>query len=208
MSYHCAMPRIRAANIEEHKELTRAQVLQEAERLFGESGYEDVALGDVAAAVGIGRTTLYDYFRDKEDLLATLVEETLPATIENLVQQIPDGLSWRERLAALSVAMVDFVATDPTLGLILHREVAKLSVEAQERVARAHRGLSAEFVTIYRNGVEYGELKALPYDLVGRFLQDLIMSAAKALIDSPDPAARRTEVTDAMVAVLLTGMGT
>ena len=53
MSYHCVMPRIRAANIEEHKELTRAQVLEAAERLFGEFGYEDVALGDVAAAVGI-----------------------------------------------------------------------------------------------------------------------------------------------------------
>ena len=208
MSYHCVMPRIRAANIEEHKELTRAQVLEAAERLFGEFGYEDVALGDVAAAVGIGRTTLYDYFRDKEDLLATLVEETLPSTIEDLVGRIPDGLSWKQRLAALSVAMVDFVATDPTLGLILHREVAKLSIEAQDRVGRAHRGLSAEFVTIYRNGVEHGELKALPYDLVGRFLQDLIMSAAKALIDSPDPAARRKEVTDALVAVLLTGMGT
>jgi hypothetical protein len=104
--------------------------------------------------------------------------------------------------------MVDFVATDPTLGLILHREVAKLSTEAQDRVGRAHRGLSTEFVTIYQGGVETGELKALPYDLVGRFLQDLIMSAAKALIDSPDPGARRKEVTDAMVSVLLSGMGT
>jgi AcrR family transcriptional regulator len=202
------MPRIRAASIGEHKELTRTQVLEEAERLFGEYGYEQVSLGDVAGAVGIGRTTLYDYFRDKEDLLATLVEETLPATIERMVREIPEGLSWRERLAALSVAMVDFVATDPTLGLILHREVAKLSTEAQDRVGRAHRGLSTEFVTIYQGGVETGELKALPYDLVGRFLQDLIMSAAKALIDSPDPGARRKEVTDAMVSVLLSGMGT
>lgn len=202
------MPRIRAASIGEHKELTRAQVLEEAERLFGEYGYEQVSLGDVAGAVGIGRTTLYDYFRDKEDLLATLVEETLPATIERMVREIPEGLSWRERLAALSVAMVDFVATDATLGLILHREVPKLSTEAQDRVGRAHRGLSTEFVTIYQGGVETGELKALPYDLVGRFLQDLIMSAAKALIDSPDPEARRKEVTDAMVSVLLSGMGT
>ncbi|MBK5267388.1 MAG: TetR/AcrR family transcriptional regulator [Acidimicrobiia bacterium] len=202
------MPRIRAASIGEHKELTRAQVLEEAERLFGEYGYEQVSLGDVAGAVGIGRTTLYDYFRDKEDLLATLVEEILPATIERMVRELPERLSWRDRLAALSVAMVDFVATDPTLGLILHREVAKLSTEAQDRVGRAHRGLSTEFVTIYQGGVEAGELKALPYDLVGRFLQDLIMSAAKALIDSPDPGVRRQEVTDAMVSVLLSGMGT
>lgn len=202
------MPRIRAANIEEHKELTRSQVLRSAEQLFGEFGYEDVSLGDVASAVGIGRTTLYDYFKDKEDLLATLVEETLPQSIDEMVATIPDGLSPRDRLAALSVKMVEFVATDPTLGLILHREVAKLSEEAQARVAVAHEGLSGEFVAIYRAGVMSGELKQLPFDLIGRLLQDLIMSAAKTLIDSPDPKKRRAEITDAMVDVLLGGMGT
>ncbi|MDH3307806.1 MAG: TetR/AcrR family transcriptional regulator [Acidimicrobiia bacterium] len=202
------MPRIRASNIEEHKQLTRRQLLEAAEDLFGEQGYEHVALGDVAAAVGVGRTTIYEYFRDKEDLLATLVEETLPETIDAMVLSIPAGLSFRQRLAELAVQMVEFVADDPTLGLILHREVAKLSDEAQERVAVAHRGLSSEFVAIYRGGVASGELKLLPFDLVGRFLQDLIMSAARALIESPDPAARRTEVTDAMVSVLLDGVGT
>lgn len=202
------MPRIRAANIEEHKELTRRQLLEAAEDLFGEHGYEQVALGDVAAAVGVGRTTIYEYFHDKEDLLATLVEETLPPTLESMVASIPAGLSFRQRLAELAVRMVEFVAADPTLGLILHREVAKLSEEAQSRVAVAHRGLSSEFVAIYRGGLEAGELKALPFDLVGRFLQDLIMSAARALIDSPDPAARREEVTEAMVSVLLDGVAT
>lgn len=202
------MPRIRAASIEQHKELTRHELLEAAEELIGLHGYEHVSLGDVAAAVGIGRTTVYEYFRDKEDLLATLVEETLPQTIDGMVSAIPADLSYRDRLAALAVRMVEFVATDPTLGLILHREVAKLSVEAQDRVAVAHRGLSGEFVSIYRGGVQAGELKSLPPDFVGRFLQDLIMSAANVLIDSPEPVSRRDEVTEAMVSVLLDGIAT
>ncbi len=202
------MPRIRAASIEQHKELTRQELLEAAEELIGLHGYEHVSLGDVAAAVGIGRTTVYEYFRDKEDLLATLVEETLPQTIDDMVSEIPADLPYRDRLAALAVRMVEFVATDPTLGLILHREVAKLSVEAQDRVAVAHRGLSGEFVSIYRGGVQAGELKSLPPDFVGRFLQDLIMSAANVLIDSPEPISRRDEVTEAMVSVLLDGIAT
>lgn len=201
------MPRIKAANIEQHKELIRAQVLEAAESLFGEHGYQDVSLGDVAAAVGVGRTTLYDYFSDKEDLLATLVEETLPPTIDRIVAAVPGHLNSRDRLTALSVGMVEFVATDPTLGIILHREVAKLSEHTQDRVGKAHEGLSSEFVAVYREGVEAGVLKMLPFDLVGRFVQDLIMSAAKSLIDAEDPEARREEVTGAMNALLLDGLG-
>ena len=30
--------------------------------------------GEIALAAGVGRTTLYDYFTDRDDLIATLVE--------------------------------------------------------------------------------------------------------------------------------------
>ncbi len=95
---------------------------------------------------------------------------------------------------------------DPTLGLLLHREVPKLSSVAQERVAVAHQGLSHEFADAYRSGVAAGELKLLPAGLAGRFLNDLIMSAAKALIDSKDPSKKLAEVTTAVTDLLFNGL--
>ena len=200
------MPRIRADNIAEHKALTRSQILDVAQDLFAEWGYEDTSFGDISASVGIGRTTLYEYFTDKDDLLASLVEETLPQTIRDMVAAIPEDSSPTERLRQLTVRMVEFVAVDPTLGLLLHREVQKLAPEAQERVAVAHQGLSHEFADAYRAGVAAGELKMLPAGLAGRFLNDLIMSAAKALIDSKDPTERLDEVTSAVSDVLFNGL--
>lgn len=200
------MPRIRAENIAEHKALIRSQILDTAQDLFAELGYEEASFADIAAAVGVGRTTLYEYFTDKEDLLASLVEETLPQTIAEIVAKIPEGAAPSERLRLLTVHMVEFVAVDPTLGLLLHREVPKLSQEAQERVAAAHRGLSTEFATAYRAGVAAGQLKLLPDRLAGRFLNDLIMSAAKALIESDDPQTRMDEVTSATTDLLFNGL--
>lgn len=200
------MPRIRAASIAEHKARTRHDVLMVAMELFAEFGYEDTSFGDISASVGIGRTTLYEYFTDKDDLLASLVEETLPSTIEDIVAAIPSDLGPSERLERLMIGMVEFVAVDPTLGLLLHREVPKLSPQAQERVAVAHRGLSMEFAEAYRAGVAAGELKLLPAGLAGRFLSDMIMSAAKALIDSADPKAKLPEVTTAVVDLLFNGL--
>ena len=200
------MPRIRAENIAQHKALTRTQILAVAQDLFAEWGYEDSSFGDISASVGIGRTTLYEYFTDKDDLLASLVEETLPQTIREMVAEIPEDCTPTERLRELIVRMVEFVAVDPTLGLLLHREVPKLSADAQARVAVAHQGLSHEFADAYRSGVSAGELKLLPAGLAGRFLNDLIMSAAKALIDSKDPGKKLAEVTAAVTDLLFNGL--
>ena len=200
------MPRIRAQSIAEHRSLTRSEILQAAQDLFAEFGYEDTSFGDISAAVGIGRTTLYEYFTDKDDLLASLVEATLPVTIRDMLAEIPAEAEPRTRLQKLIVKMIEFVAVDPTLGLLLHREVPKLSEAAQERVAIAHAELSREFADVYRAGVGAGELKLLPSGLAGRFLNDLIMSAAKALIDSRDPNARLPEVTTAAVDLLFNGL--
>ncbi len=173
------MPRIRAANIEQHKELTRRQLLDATRQLLAEVGYEMLTIGDVAAAAGIGRTTIYQYFRDKEDVLASLVEETLPEVIEDIIATIPEDLPVERRLTALAEATVGFVASDPVLGLVLHRDVSKLSESTQERIRGAHRDLSAEIARIYTVGVEQGRFRPLPPRLVGRFIQDLIMSAAR-----------------------------
>lgn len=194
----------RAENLTERKALVRQQVLDAAQMLFERDGYELTSLGSIAAEVGIGRTTLYEYFTDKEDLVATLVEATLPGVIDDLVSSVTTD-DRKERFVELAVGMVDFISNDPVLGLLLHTEVPRMSSEAQQRVAIAHQGLSAEFGAVYRAGVEAGVLRMLPPRLVGRFVQDIIMSAARAVIAADDPKAASPEITEAMVTVLLDG---
>jgi AcrR family transcriptional regulator len=200
------MPRIRAGNIEEHKELTRRQILAAAQELFSEHGYQDTSLGDIAAIVGIGRTTLYEYFKDKEDLLASLVDETLPEVFQEMATLLRPEDSYIDQLADLTVRLTEWVVTDPTLGLLLHREVPRLSDATQQRIGVAHQDLSKEYARIYRGGVMSGEMRSMPWDLAGRFVQDLVMSASKVLIDSEDPQERMREVCDAMVGFLKNGI--
>lgn len=200
------MPRIRAGNIEEHKELTRRQILDAAQELFSEHGYQDTSLGDIAAFIGIGRTTLYEYFKDKEDLLASLVDETLPEVFQEMATLLRPEDSYIDQLADLTVRLTEWVVTDPTLGLLLHREVPRLSDATQQRIGVAHQDLSKEYARIYRGGVMSGEMRSMPWDLAGRFVQDLVMSASKVLIDSEDPQDRMREVCDAMVGFLKNGI--
>ncbi len=201
------MPRISAANLDEHRLAIRQAVFAGAEDLFARLGYPETTLGDIADHAGIGRTTLYDYFADKEDLLASLVEERLPDVFEVMVEAVPRSLSYREQLAALTVSMVEFVVADPVLGLILHREVPRLSSEAQERIRSSHQQVISEFARIYHEGVGAGEFRALPFDLAGHFILDVVMSAARTLLASDEPKQRFHEIADEAVAFLLGGLG-
>jgi len=200
------MPRIRAENIEAHKELQRREILEATHALLAEGGTADIPLGDVAARVGIGRTTLYEYFRDKDDLIASLVEETLPGVIADLIASIPGGLDTETRLRRLIRATVEFVVDDPVLGLILHRELPRLSAEAQERVRVALSELSTEMASLYMAGVTEGRFRAMAPDLAGRFIQETIMSAARTIIDATEPSRRLSEVLDAAEAFLIGGL--
>jgi AcrR family transcriptional regulator len=198
------MPKIRAASIDEHKELIRSSLLAAAYRLIDEAGTAEVPLGEIALSAGVGRTTFYDYFDDRDDVIASLVEDKLPDVIADLIAQAPDGLDTAERLARLASLTVEFVATDRVFGVILHREAGRMGIDAQQRIRHSHSQLANELASIYMRGVSEGVFRAMPGYLAGRLIQDTIMSAARALIDDE---TRLSEVTQGVEAYLLGGLG-
>jgi AcrR family transcriptional regulator len=200
------MPRIKASSIGEHKAITRNQILAATQELLAETGSADLNLADVASAAGIGRTTLYEYFRDRDDLIASLVEETLPEVIDALIKAVDTERPASEQLLDLAEAVVEFVALDAVLGVILHKEVPRLSPAAQDRIRMAHTDLSTAVMATYQAAVGTGQLRSLPPDLAGRFIQDTMMSAARAIIAAPEPSLRLNEVTTSLRMFLSHGL--
>lgn len=198
------MPRIRAATIDEHRSLTRSALLSAARELIEDEGTADISLAAVALLAGIGRTTIYDYFTDRDDLIASLVEEELPHVLEALISGTPEDLPAVERLAQLAVRTVEFVADDRVFGVILHRDVGRMSPEAQERVRTAHSSLATELTGLYMKGVQDGLLRTMPPRVAGQLIGDVLMAGARLLIDG---AARRGEVGLHVREFLLGGLG-
>ena len=202
------MPRIRAASIDEHKALTRDALLRAAYDLIGETGTAEISLGEVALAAGVGRTTFYDYFSDRDDVIASLVEEELPHVLAGVIDSVPDELPIPERLAELAARTVEFVATDRVFGVILHREAGRMSAKAQERISSSHAELSSEMASLYMEGVRLGVFSSMPAALAGRLIQDTIMAGARVLIaDGETDETSLAEVTLGVRMFLLGGLG-
>lgn len=56
------------------REQREQQLLDVAESVFGERGYQDTTMEDIAAAAGITKPVIYDHFGSKERLLASVVD--------------------------------------------------------------------------------------------------------------------------------------
>jgi AcrR family transcriptional regulator len=57
-------------------EIRRNEILDAAEQLFGQKGFDGTSTGDILGKVGIARGTLYYHFKSKEDIMDALIERT------------------------------------------------------------------------------------------------------------------------------------
>ncbi|WP_372594424.1 TetR/AcrR family transcriptional regulator [Actinotalea sp.] len=87
------MPKIIGGSLSEHREQTRTRLFAALESLMLERGFDAITLADIASRAGVGRTALYNHFKDKEDLLlAHMAHETgaYVASLEAALRGIDD----------------------------------------------------------------------------------------------------------------------
>lgn len=183
----------------------RDSMFDAARDLIAEIGYSEMSHADITSAVGIGRTTFYEHFTSKEDLLIQLVRRDLPATSEEILAAVDSDLPPDVRLGQLAERMVEFVGTDH-MGLILHTEVPRLTPEAQRGIAEAHEGLASEFAAVYRAGVKQGLFAAYPPRLAGRMIEQIIMTGGKVVMDSDNPSSQVAEIARDTATMLVSAL--
>lgn len=187
------------------REATRNELFDAALESFATHGFRDTTHADIAAEVGIGRTTFYEYFESTEDLLVQLVEERLPVLVAEIVEAIPEDSDPITKMRELGMRTVEFVGLDH-LGLILHTEAMQLSDDAQRRVAAAHAGLVSAFANLYNEGVAIGVFRDLPRRIAGQLMFQTVMGAGRSIMDAPDPKAQVHEIAEIAVEFLIRGV--
>src|ERR1700693_210636 len=103
---------IRHRQVQEKQELRQA-ILTAAGELFLEQGYERFSLRKVAERIGYSPTTIYLYFRDKDDLLFTVVDEGFERFGQQLAAAAASTEDPWERLIALGRAYIAFGLQNP-----------------------------------------------------------------------------------------------
>jgi AcrR family transcriptional regulator len=80
------VPKIAAANIEEHIRIQEQRILDAARELFMTNGYRGTDMGDIATSMGLARNSLYRYYSSKDHILLAVVQRDMEPFFEQLAE--------------------------------------------------------------------------------------------------------------------------
>lgn len=102
-----------AVRREEEKERRRAEMVDAAETLYADVGWDDVTMDRVARTARLSRALLYVYFRDKNDLLHAITERALLELRERFVEAAAGHAVGLDQVTAIGRAYVLFQQEKP-----------------------------------------------------------------------------------------------
>ena len=73
------------------KQNVRESIINTASQLFCKQGYANTGINQIIAEAGVAKSTLYEYFKTKEDLLIAYLKETGPVALNALTEASKKG---------------------------------------------------------------------------------------------------------------------
>jgi AcrR family transcriptional regulator len=104
-------------------EASRARILDAATEIASERGYEGTSIGLVSAKCGLPASSIYWHFKDKDDLIAAVIERSFAHWLS--AWEMPTEGTGRERLVSMVMQIAKALLDSPDflrLGLMLALE--------------------------------------------------------------------------------------
>ncbi|HWO82317.1 MAG TPA: TetR/AcrR family transcriptional regulator [Solirubrobacterales bacterium] len=122
------------------------QTLEAAHALFAERGYAAVTMEEIAAAIGVTKPLLYNYFGNKERLYIACMERAGDALIATIAEAVRETENPGDALGAGVRAFFSFLDSDRSAWAVLFDETLPQAGEVFDRVA-AYRGQIVDLVS-------------------------------------------------------------
>lgn len=186
---------------QERSKATVEAILEAAARVLVEEGFERTTTNRVAEVAGVSVGSLYQYFPNKEALVATLADRHMQAMLEQLgamAVELADA-SLEDAVRAYVRAMLEVHAVDPALHRVLTEQLPALT--GFDRL----RELGAKAEAIVRSYLELHRHRLRPVDLdAATFLLVTSIEAIThaAVLDRPE-ALRDQKFADEVCALVL-----
>lgn len=181
------MPRIAAPTNAAQREQTQRKVLDAFGELLFSHGLPGLTMTDVARAAGVGRTAVYNYFADIEQLLVAFALDETGRFVTELKDQLAGIQNPVDRLSLyVRAQLMDLtrrhLPPGPAMRSVLSNEsFAKLGVHVGE--------LNTILEDILRDGMDQQYLPVADVEgLVQLIHGSLTASASRRKIESPDEA--------------------
>jgi len=112
------------------KKSSHDRIIETAIRLFYKQGYSNTGINQIIEEAGIAKSTLYEHFPSKEDLLVAYLEITGVETVKVLKETADKKANARDKILAIFDYLEELVGMDDFYGCHFLNMVYELPAEA------------------------------------------------------------------------------
>jgi len=187
---------------EEEQIRRRREIFDAAVHLFLEKGFNETSLRAIAQAAGVGKSTLYDYFRTKDDILLSVLEDELHSLTGKAQEIARQEIGADEKLLQIIFAYMRYLAANEDFFMKLSLEVQRMAQGSQVRILRMRHAYQDVIRAVIEAGIQDGVFRPIDPLLATR----IILTAVSPAIYTTRPSGTRDQMMDGALSLLMQGL--
>jgi AcrR family transcriptional regulator len=180
----------------------RHEIFGASVKLFLRHGFQETSLREIAEEAGIGKSTFYDYFENKDEILLWGVQDQLQDLTDEACRIAALPLPAAERLRRAMKNHAEYVLASREFFIKLSFEVQRLSLESQKRIQVARHEYQDTIRQIVDDGIREGTFRKVDALLAAR----LLIQAVTPTILTSRPTGTPQKMLDRALDILLKGI--
>ncbi len=173
---------VRSERKEREFNTRRAEILEQAEKIFASKGFHDVTMAEIAGASGFSIGSLYQFFKGKEHLYSTMISEKIDLMYQKIHQEVKSAKGLIDQIDALIEAQLHFVDNNADFCRIFLRgeneALSKMMTSNREQLINDYYQHISFIEKILKSGIKNGLLRSLPPRDLANALSHLIRAAS------------------------------
>lgn len=156
-------------------ELTRREhILSEAAKIIKAHGYAGATMRDIAGAVGVEVSSLYNHIHSKQDILSAICFLIGDEYIAGLEEILADKLSYKKQLKAIIHLHITLAAKHQSSMQVFEEEWKHLKDDELEKFKEMRQKYENKLLLFFQQGVEARKFQSIdPRILLYSFLSSL-----------------------------------
>ena len=187
---------------EEEQAKRRHAIFHQVVNIFLKKGFQETSMREIAEAAGLGKSTLYDYFKTKDEILVYYFEDQLN-DITAAVQQIAmQNKSADKRLREIIQIHMEFLQANKSLFMKLSMEAQRLKPESQRTIQEKRHAYQDLLRALIDEGIREGAFRQVDSLLAARIL----ITSLAPLVFTSRPSGTPQEMVTATLDIFFKGI--
>ncbi len=155
---------------QEEQEKRRHEIFHQVVNVFLKKGFQETSMREIAEAAGLGKSTLYDYFKTKDEILLYYFQDQLNDLTEAAQQIALQNEAADERLRQITQMHMDFLQANKSLFMKLSMEAQRLKTESQKELQKKRHAYQDLLRALIDEGIQEGTFRKVDSLLAARIL--------------------------------------